>query len=460
MKMTSLCRCVGICALVTLQGQALSENAASSMPIPEPEPMVTYLVPLEDLLLPGAEPDAQGALGAVVVKVEGSARVFLEPASPETIALEQGQVLGPGARVQTGFGKVVLKLGEGQLFVVREMSDVTIDEARREGRKDTTTLFIEAGTVSFDVTSTEFANDVQLKAPDATLAVKGTDGSMQVRGGFPTRAWGGEFNTGEINVSYWNGRLAKFRDDSTTDAQNADPLSNAIAKTALNIGATDERESDEDAVVDRSSGGGQAVRRVVGAPNPFAAEQISGFTDPPSPPGGGGNGGGGNGGGDPDPTPSPTTPTPPTPINPLPPTTPTLEPPTPPTPGPVIPPAFDNDAPSAPTNPAPPTPDFGAGPTHPTPSVVPSNNASFPLGGPEVDVPQIDADLMRRIERIACQSADHAACRAAIARDAGRINALLTKGVTPERAVRGIDACTCAAKSAKAAETKKKAGRR
>ena len=69
------------------------------------------------LIVPGTEPEAKGLLGVVVVAVSGKATV-LPTAGAEPIALEVGQMLRPGARVQTGLGKVEPALTLALIIIV------------------------------------------------------------------------------------------------------------------------------------------------------------------------------------------------------------------------------------------------------------------------------------------------------------------------------------------------------
>lgn len=172
----------------------------------------------------GATPAPDGApLAAVVTAVRGKVRVRQGP-NQALVPATAGLSVGEAAEILTGLDSAVeLRIGAGQTYVIDRASRVVLGQALRRNGKDTTTLQVPYGRVVFEVQSTVVANDVRIEAPDATLAVKGTTGGIEVTPGQPTVAFGGELNTGVFNVIYAGGVTAKVEGQEQTDATNPDP---------------------------------------------------------------------------------------------------------------------------------------------------------------------------------------------------------------------------------------------
>jgi len=159
---------------------------------------------------------------AVIVSVKGRVSYKID-GEGDPIVARVSQVLPPGAVVTTGLRSAVqIRVGKTQVFTIDRMANVALAEMVKSTHTgngaDRTTLDVEYGRVLFNVTSTEFANDVTIRAPDATLAIKGTEGGLEVTPGQPTRGFGGEFNRGRIELSFKKGGKATINNNADADA--------------------------------------------------------------------------------------------------------------------------------------------------------------------------------------------------------------------------------------------------
>lgn len=215
-----------------------------------------------------AEPVAAEAVEPLVIKVIGLVgRAGYKPvgaAKAKSITL--GQVLEEGGEIQTPpRAQVQIQLGDQHTFIVDENSRVILREAVIKGEKATSNLGVPYGRVRFDITSARLANDVKIVAPDATLAIKGTSGAMEVRPGFPTLAYGGDFNRGIFDVSFRNQRVASVTRQDRTDAKTPDPAENSSQNQYVEIGDNRSRENDERRFVRRSP---RLFQQIFGDTNP------------------------------------------------------------------------------------------------------------------------------------------------------------------------------------------------
>jgi hypothetical protein len=180
-----------------------------------------------------------------VREVAGNVRVLSETGGTLT-KLEPGTVLKPGAEILTGVRSLVrLQIGAGQIFTIDRQSRVKLSEVLNVAGTEKTTIELPYGRITFDVTSTQFANDVKIQAPDATLAVKGTTGGMEVTPGQPTRAFGGDLNTGRFEVRYDTGRLANVTGSEATNKQDPAPANVANTRATTDAGNKQARDPDE-----------------------------------------------------------------------------------------------------------------------------------------------------------------------------------------------------------------------
>lgn len=211
----------------------------------------------------------------IVLEVQGKVGLKRTP-EEKWIKAEKGLMVTEGAQVQTSMNSAIeIQVGAGQRFTIGGGSTVTIKQAVASAGKETTKLALPVGQVKFEVTSAGVANDVQIQAPDATLAVKGTKGGMEVRPGFPTLAFGGDMNTGRIEVQHQGGVVATIDGEEATTSDAPNPAEAAVQTTQLDVGPVQARDGDESQVVARSTGGGESTQTSLGT---------GGVVLPPPPP--------------------------------------------------------------------------------------------------------------------------------------------------------------------------------
>jgi len=167
-----------------------------------------------------------------------------------TRQLKAGDTLNENDQVITPTKSVVqIRVGDAQVFTIDQLSRVIIREAIAKGmggvEKDTTALEVPYGRVKFDITSTAIANEVQIAAPDATLAVKGTTGGIEVAAGQPTQAYGGVMNTGVFEVRYAGRTRATVTRRDRTDSKRPDVAMNERARRYVEAQDARAREGDE-----------------------------------------------------------------------------------------------------------------------------------------------------------------------------------------------------------------------
>lgn len=157
-----------------------------------------------------------------------------------------GAVLHEGYEIATSENSAVqIQVGAGQRFTIDRASKVIITQAIAKPGVEQTVLDLPYGRINFDVTSARLANDVKIMAPDATLAIRGTTGGMEVRAGFPTRAYGGQLNKGRIEVKHRKGVLATLTGNEATDSSNPQPGQNFFHDGFIEINDGRARVGDE-----------------------------------------------------------------------------------------------------------------------------------------------------------------------------------------------------------------------
>lgn len=220
---------------------------------------------------PAPTPPASAATQATIAAFEGKVRYRLG-ADKEWLPAKVGAVLAEGAEVETGLRSAIqIRIGTGQVLTIDRASRVAIREAIARAGTEKTTVDLPYGRVKFEVSSASVANDVKIQAPDATLAVKGTKGYMEVTPGQPTLAAGDEGNTGSFEVAYDDtGTTATVDQQLTTDASNPDPAFNSLTITQIDVGSPAARSGDETQVITRAPGGGESLSLIA----PGAAQGI------------------------------------------------------------------------------------------------------------------------------------------------------------------------------------------
>lgn len=180
-----------------------------------------------------------------IVDLKG--RVGYKTAPGEKITpAKAGAVLREGYEVITGENSAVqIQVGAGQRFTIDRASKVLITEAIAKPGVEKTTLDLPYGRVTFDVTSARLANDVQIQAPDATLAITGTSGGMEVAAGHVTRAFGGSMNRSPIRVRFRGGSSGLITRQEVIDAQHPAAAENAFRDQFVEINDGRARTGDE-----------------------------------------------------------------------------------------------------------------------------------------------------------------------------------------------------------------------
>ncbi len=217
----------------------------------------------------GRSQPAGGASQGVIMAVEGKVRYRTGPDAAWQSA-KVGAVIPEGGEVETAIRSAVqIKIGAGQILTIDRASRVGIKEAISRSGVEKTTVDLPYGRVKFEVSSTTVANDVKIQAPDATLAVKGTTGYMEVTPGQPTLSYGAENNTGVIAVTYRDtGTTSTIVQQQQTDAQAPDPAARSLDQTRVDVGAPAARQGDERQQVNNAPGGGQSLGQITGGGGP------------------------------------------------------------------------------------------------------------------------------------------------------------------------------------------------
>jgi hypothetical protein len=219
--------------LVALAGSALAQSSAAPGPAANGEPPASA----------AASPVA--VLPIIVREVSGNVRMRPE-AGAQLVPVKAGDTLPQAAEILTAHNGIVkFQAGAGQVFTIDRNSRVFIREAVNTGTSEKTRVEMAYGRAGFNVTQVQTKNDVEMKSPDATLAVKGTEGWMEVTPGRPTRAWGGELNTGQFNMLYFNGRGARVIAQGTSSGDLPSPAKNEVKGQFVDIGDSRQRNPDE-----------------------------------------------------------------------------------------------------------------------------------------------------------------------------------------------------------------------
>lgn len=157
-----------------------------------------------------------------------------------------GTVLPAGAIIMTGTkGMVQIQVGAGQIFTVDFKSQVKLREVININGTEKTSIDMPFGRIAFDVTSTQVANDVKITAPDATLAVKGTSGSLESRAGFEPKATGGMLNKGRFDVIYDNKIAAVITGSEKSTGNKPSPADLERGKHQVDTGPDRARDDQE-----------------------------------------------------------------------------------------------------------------------------------------------------------------------------------------------------------------------
>ncbi len=187
---------LAIAAVLGLAGLCFAQTATDGKAVATPPPAAATGAA-------AAAPAAEGQKLVIFVRsIQGKA-IFRKLPGYEAINARVGDTIDENTEVMTGQNTTIqIQVGSGQVFTIDRGSKVLIKTAIISNGKETTKLEVPVGRIGFDVARVAGDNDVEIKAPDATLAVKGTTGLMDVTPGQPTFASGGDFNTGQFNMLY------------------------------------------------------------------------------------------------------------------------------------------------------------------------------------------------------------------------------------------------------------------
>lgn len=286
----------GIVGAQSPESKSATEASAASAPAAGPSASSTGVESNAAPVLPPRRAD--------VVRLSGKVRHRLPSAGEQPgawLLTKVGDELPEGAELETGIrSSVELRVkasdaadsapGAGQVFTIDRASRVLLREMLRVERTDKTTVDLPYGRVKFDVTSATIANDVQIQAPDACLAVKGTRGLIDVAAGHPTEARGIEGNTGVFEVRFGarlagagagagarpgagnHAVIATVRGRESVDQGAPTAAGLALRAGTIDPGASHARQGDERRAVHRLPGGalGLPPGRNSGLPRPPA----------------------------------------------------------------------------------------------------------------------------------------------------------------------------------------------
>jgi len=284
-------RPVAVAALLTVCGSSLS--LAQSQPVAKPQagatpaPAAASSTPASQAASAAAaktSAQAAGAPGATSEEFLGAATPILveqvwgrvgardiekSGADAKFVRVKQGDHLTAGSEITIsiagGAGSgLKIRVGENQIFVFDQSGTFNIRHAFNDGQKDVTRIDVRQGRVSFDVNSTKARNDVKVECPDMILAVKGTQGGVEVASGFPTRAYGALTNTGHIEVDYHDGRKYHMRRSEQTDSAQRDPARNANERATIETARSGSRDPDEKRLLKRAASATQDIELMVG----------------------------------------------------------------------------------------------------------------------------------------------------------------------------------------------------
>ena len=151
-------------------------------------------------------------LQAVVMEVKGRVQWRAERKAKWQKA-KKGDLLKGGAEIRTGWkSSVGLRVGMNASVLVQSLSRVAIARLLQEGKVFRTKMALNYGKADLKVDLVGLENDFQIATPSATLAIKGTEGTVvwNVVDGF--RIWGARLNklrAMEVRFKQWLLKLSK-----------------------------------------------------------------------------------------------------------------------------------------------------------------------------------------------------------------------------------------------------------
>lgn len=254
-------RVVSIGVLLGLAGVAAAQTTST----PAPPPQAPAVQPAKDAAQPQAEAVKVTPIKIVVKEVVGRVRYQQGTDGTKTVA-KVGDELREGVKFNLGVNsKVTLLVGDGQSLSFDQLGSFIVTDAVNDGKVDITRIDVDQGRVSFDVKKVRFANDVIIRTPDMTLAIRGTTGGIEHTPGRPTIAMGDPKNTGLIVLDHLaSGRVVRMTGNERSNTAVADPALNLALRANVDTATDAARERDEVRVIKRTEGSAQSVQLDVG----------------------------------------------------------------------------------------------------------------------------------------------------------------------------------------------------
>ena len=114
------------------------------------------------------------ALDATVLSVKGKVEV---QKGEEWVPVKAGDIISKGSVISTGFkSEAVIKVKESK-FTLSPLTRITIEKLSSTKAKDNTQLYLDSGSVGFDVKKSENKKvGFKVRSPAATASVRGTSG--------------------------------------------------------------------------------------------------------------------------------------------------------------------------------------------------------------------------------------------------------------------------------------------
>ncbi len=183
-----------------------------------------------------------GKLPIIAFTVKGRAAYRPEPGMKWQV-LKQGDMLAEGGQIQVSPNSMAqIQIGRGQILTIDRNTIVTLRVASNVDGVETSRVDMPAGRIAFDVTSTAVKNDLQVKAPDATLAVTGTGGTMEANAGFDTFS---QNDHGTFKVLFDNLALASLVEGDSTQKGKPDPAALGLSNLYQEINDVRAYDGDE-----------------------------------------------------------------------------------------------------------------------------------------------------------------------------------------------------------------------
>jgi hypothetical protein len=126
------------------------------------------------------------ALEATVLSTKGKVEV---QKGNDWVAVKEGDTIQKGAIISTGFkSEAVLKVKEST-FKLSPLTRITIEQLASTSTKDETQMYLDSGSVSFNVKKSENKRvGFKVRSPAATASVRGTEGTSCADGTNITRS--------------------------------------------------------------------------------------------------------------------------------------------------------------------------------------------------------------------------------------------------------------------------------